>query len=80
MAETIFESSLVATVCFVKDDKHAINLPRILVGASVMLRVEPLAKEKVVLWSILLPSNITYPVCWVELCGNIMVIYKSEYA
>ncbi len=59
MAEMIFESSLVAAVCFVKENDPAINLPRILVGASVMLRVEPLAKEKVVLWSILLPSNIT---------------------
>ena len=35
MAEMTFESSLVATVCFVKeDDDPAINLPRILVGAS----------------------------------------------
>ena len=34
MAEMTFESSLVATVCFVKEDDPAINLPRILVGAS----------------------------------------------
>ena len=59
MVEMFFESSLVAAVCFVKENHPAINLPRILVGASVMLRVEPLAKEKVVLWSILLSSNIT---------------------
>ena len=59
MAEMTFESSLVATVCFVKEDDPAINLPRILVGASAMLQVKPLAKKKVVLWSILLPSNIT---------------------
>ena len=59
MAEMIYESSLVATVCFVKEDDPAINLPRILVQASVILRVEPLAKQKVILWSILLPLNIT---------------------
>ena len=34
MAEMTFESSLVATVCFVKEDDPAINLPRILVEAS----------------------------------------------
>ena len=49
MAEIIFESSLVATVCFVKEDDPAINLPMILVGASATLQVELLAKEKVVL-------------------------------
>ena len=46
MAEMIFESSIVGTVCFVKEDDPAINLPRILVGASAMLRVDSLLKRK----------------------------------
>ena len=40
-----FVSSPVANACFVKEDDPAISLPRILVGASAMLRVEPLASE-----------------------------------
>ena len=49
MAEMIFVSSLVANTCFIEEDDPAIS---VLVGTSAVLRVEPVAREEVVLWFI----------------------------